>query len=131
MEFNKSKLETIKSALMYAVMYAKTEQETAEFSIMLVDVEGKIAEEAETEARVKQYESLPGCVFKYCGYQPKCEGKCTHVKIDWEQGDLMEALSVHDSIYQMNGIDQNGNKYTGMGVYSCGELVKIEDIDKA
>lgn len=78
MEFKKSKLETVKNALQYAVMYAKTESETAEFGLLLVDVQVAIVEEAEQEKRIEKLKSLDGCVFKYCAYNPKCEGKCTH-----------------------------------------------------
>lgn len=78
MEFKKSKLETIKNALQYAVMYAKTESETAEFALLLVDVETAIVSEVEQEKRIESLKSLEGCVFKYCAYNPKCEGKCNH-----------------------------------------------------
>ena len=38
MKFEKSKLETIKNALQYAVISAKTESETAEFGLLLLEV---------------------------------------------------------------------------------------------
>lgn len=79
MEFKNEKLQLIKSAIMYAIMYAKTEAETAEFSLMLVDIEVGIAEDEQTEERIEKLKSLQGCVWKYCAYSPKCEGKCIHV----------------------------------------------------
>lgn len=78
MEFKKEKLETIKNALQYATLYAKTEKEEADFGFLLVEVQTKIIEEAEQEKRIKELKSLDGCVFKYCPYNPKCESKCTH-----------------------------------------------------
>lgn len=50
--------------------------------------------------------------------------------IEWEQGDLMENLCVHDSVYDLSGVDQFGQKYQAMGVYTDGELVSINDIEK-
>lgn len=78
MEFKKSNLALVKSALQYGVMYSQSESETAEFSLLLVDVQGAIVREAQQDNYVKTLESLPGCVFKYCSQNPKCEGKCIH-----------------------------------------------------
>lgn len=79
MDIKKHKLETVKNALQYAVINAKTEMETAEFAMLLVDVQVAIIEEAESEKRVEELKSLPGCVFVYCGNRPKCVGMCVHV----------------------------------------------------
>jgi hypothetical protein len=45
MEIRKHKLKIVRDALQYAVMYAKTEGETAEFVLTLMDVERAIADE--------------------------------------------------------------------------------------
>ena len=45
MEIRKHKLKIVREALQYAVMYAKTEGETAEFVLTLMDVELAIADE--------------------------------------------------------------------------------------
>lgn len=45
MQIRKHKLRVVREALSYAVMYAKTEAETAEFALMLIDVEVALADE--------------------------------------------------------------------------------------
>lgn len=79
MEFKKSKLQTIEQALQIAVMYAKTESYTAEFALLLLDVQLAIVREAEQEKRIEALRSLDGCPFVYCDDNPKCEGKCHYV----------------------------------------------------
>lgn len=59
MKLSKHETEQIGQALSYAVMYAKTEEETAEFAILKVKVEGEIA-------KLKQNEGLK---CKICGWQ--------------------------------------------------------------
>lgn len=58
MEFKKTKLETIKNALQYAVVNAKTEQETAEFAFLLLDVETAIVQEAEQDKRIEKINKI-------------------------------------------------------------------------
>ena len=82
MEFKKSKLELVKNALQYAVWNAKTESETAEFALVLLDVQSAIVREAEHEKQIEKLKSLDGCVWHYCAYNPKCEGKCVHAKAE-------------------------------------------------
>lgn len=79
MKFKKSNLVIVRNALQYAVVNAKSEQESAEFALLLLDVETSIIEEAEKEKRLEKLKSLEGCIFKYCAYSPKCEGKCGNV----------------------------------------------------
>ncbi len=78
MEFKKSKLELVKNALQYAVLNAKTESETAEFALVLLDVQSAIIREAEKEKRIEVLRSLDKCPFNYCDSNPKCEGKCRY-----------------------------------------------------
>ena len=78
MKFEKSKLETIKNALQYAVISAKTESETAEFGLLLLEVQSGIESEKEWEKRKKEMSSLDGCPFCYCDSIPKCESKCRY-----------------------------------------------------
>ena len=78
MEFKKSKLETIKNALQYAVLNAKTESETAEFALLLSDVQSAIVQELEKEKTIETLKSLEGCPFVYCDSNPKCDGKCKY-----------------------------------------------------
>lgn len=59
MKLSKHETEQLGQALSYAVMYAKTEEETAEFAMLKVKVEGQIA-------RLKQND---GIKCKRCGRQ--------------------------------------------------------------
>jgi hypothetical protein len=52
MEFKKSKLKLIKDALSYAVMFSRSESETAEFALLLVEVVGGI--ETEKQQQIKE-----------------------------------------------------------------------------
>ena len=78
MEFKKSRLQTVRNALKVGVMYAQSEHFTAEFALLLVEVEAAIIEEKAQDIRLEKLKSLEGCVFKYCAYNPKCEGKCAN-----------------------------------------------------
>lgn len=78
MDIKKSKLETVKNALQYAVLNARTEAEEAEFALLLIEVQTTIVEEDELEKRIAPFRSLPNCPFVYCDSSPKCEGKCRH-----------------------------------------------------
>lgn len=78
MEFKKSKLETIKNALQYAVLNAKTESEEAEFALLLIDVQTGIVKEKELQKRIDEIKSLEGCPFRYCDSNPKCSSKCRY-----------------------------------------------------
>ncbi len=59
MKLSKHETEQLEQALSYAVMYAKTEKETAEFAMLKVKVEGEIA-------KLKQND---GIKCKACGRQ--------------------------------------------------------------
>lgn len=76
MQFSKSKLKTIRDAVQYAVMYAKTESETAEFALLLPEIETAIVQEQQKEERLEKLKPLEGCVFKYCAYNPRCVNVC-------------------------------------------------------
>lgn len=53
MELKKHRLKIVRDALSYAVMFARTEGETAEFALTLMDVETAIMEEQEEEQKLK------------------------------------------------------------------------------
>ena len=78
MELKKSKLLLVKDALIYGTMFSKSESETAEFALLLVEVTGKIEEEKQQEKYVETLKSLDGCPFHYCDRNPKCDGKCRY-----------------------------------------------------
>ena len=80
METKKQKLELVKNALQYAVLNARTESETAEFALLLLDVQSAIVREAEQEKHVETLKSLDKCPFHYCDSNPKCEGKCRYAE---------------------------------------------------
>lgn len=83
MEIKKSNLKLVKEALEYAVANCRSESKDAEFMLLYVDVVGAIEREKQQDEYVESVKSLPGCVFHYCGYRPKCEGeKCPHSKQD-------------------------------------------------
>ena len=70
-------VKALGQALSYAVIYAKTEEETAEFAMLKVKVEGEIVRREESK-RLADEHSFLGCPFKYCDSEPKCEGNCRY-----------------------------------------------------
>ena len=103
MKFEKSKLETIKNALQYAVISAKTESETAEFGLLLLEVQSGIESEKELEKRKKEMSSLDGCPFCYCDSVPKCESKCRYDILCWVSYLITECClaSVADNVNEI------------------------------
>jgi hypothetical protein len=77
MNLSKSKLLTLSQALGYAVMYAKTESQTAEFVLLKSDIDGVIIRQNEEEHRKKEHDKK-SCPFKYCDRNPKCEETCRY-----------------------------------------------------
>ncbi|RZJ33737.1 MAG: hypothetical protein EOO51_12660 [Flavobacterium sp.] len=78
MEFKNEKLKLVKDAIEYAIANCRSESKDAEFAFLYADVVVAIEKETKQDAYVKTLESLPGCVFKFCGQNPKCEGKCVY-----------------------------------------------------
>jgi len=76
-ELTKQQLLTLQQALGYAVMYAKTESETAEFSMMKLDIDGALIRNAEIEKLLTDFEKKD-CPFKYCDSNPPCKDKCRY-----------------------------------------------------
>jgi len=64
-------------ALSYAVIYAKTEEETSEFAMLKIKVEGEILRREESVKRKAEHDKM-GCPFQYCDSNPKCKGKCRY-----------------------------------------------------
>ena len=77
MKLTKRQLQVIQQALGYAVMYAKTESETAEFALMKLDVEKQIRVLEKVERHDLEHDKI-GCPFNYCANNPPCIGKCRH-----------------------------------------------------
>lgn len=49
--------------------------------------------------------------------------------IKWDKLELLESISVHDQSYSICGESELGYIYNAMGIYSCDELVYIEDLE--
>ena len=77
MELNWSRLLIAQQALGYAVMYAKTEHETAEFALLKLDIDEAIIRQKVYSEQQSEHDKM-GCPFKYCDSSPKCEGKCRY-----------------------------------------------------
>jgi hypothetical protein len=52
-------------------------------------------------------------------------------RIEWEKGLKLDNIDTYDSAHMIFGYDQNGCYWKAVGCYSCGELVSVEDIEKA
>lgn len=82
MNLNKRQLKITQQALGYAVMYAKTEQETAEFALMKLDIDEALIRieipTSQVATGLPASTSLDGCPFHYCDKNPKCEGNCRY-----------------------------------------------------
>ena len=78
MEIKKAKLETIKNALQYGMLFSNDEAETAEFALLLNEVQVGIIQDAGQEVLIKEIYSLHGCPFHYCDSNPKCKDKCRY-----------------------------------------------------
>jgi hypothetical protein len=75
LELFNHELEMLYQALSYAVMYANTEAETAEFAMLKVKVNSAIVKEQQNTLQKKAHDKM-NCIFKYCSQNPKCEGTC-------------------------------------------------------
>lgn len=79
MKLTKRQMIVAQQALGYAVMFAKTEGETAEFALLKFDVETALIKENEAEEKQREHEKK-GCPFQYCDSNPPCEGKCRYAE---------------------------------------------------
>lgn len=77
MELSKNQLITAQQALGYAVMYAKTEHETAEFALLKLDIDAALIRKESQERRRAERDKM-GCPFKFCDSNPPCKGKCRY-----------------------------------------------------
>lgn len=77
MNLTKRQLISLQQALGYSVMYAKTEEETAEFGLLKLDIEGALIRLDAEEQRKKDRESM-GCPFYFCDKNPPCDEKCRY-----------------------------------------------------
>jgi hypothetical protein len=49
--------------------------------------------------------------------------------IEFEAIELLETISIHDQTYLAIGYNSKGHKYEGTAHVSCGEIVKVTDIE--
>lgn len=68
-------LKMLDQALGYAVMYAKTEEEAAEFAMLKLKVNSAIETEKQLAIKKALHDKM-NCPYKYCSQTPKCEGTC-------------------------------------------------------
>lgn len=50
------------------------------------------------------------------------------ISVEWEKHELLESISAYDKTYSVFGSTDLGNKFEGCGVYSCGNLITVEDL---
>lgn len=69
MKLTLRQLQVLQQALGYAVMYAKTEHETAEFTLIKLDIEESIIRENQLKEKQIEHDKK-GCIFQYCSLNP-------------------------------------------------------------
>ncbi len=77
MELSNHEMRQLGQALSYAVMYGQTEEETAEFAMLKVKVNGEIVRREESAKRKAEHDKM-GCPFHYCDSNPPCKEKCRY-----------------------------------------------------
>lgn len=75
MELSKRQLSIAQQALGYAMTYAKTEEETAEFGLLKLDIDGALIRKLAFEKKQAEHDKMD-CPFQYCDSNPKCIGIC-------------------------------------------------------
>jgi formate dehydrogenase maturation protein FdhE len=83
MELTKRQLLTAQQAVGYAVMYAKTESETAEFALLKLDIDGALIRIEASEQKKAEHDKMD-CPFNYCDSNPKCQNICHHSSKPYE-----------------------------------------------
>jgi len=49
---------------------------------------------------------------------------------EWEMGELLDYdPEERQASHVVYGFDENGKEYVGIGTYSCGELIEVDDIE--
>lgn len=79
MRLSWGQLLTAQQAVGYAVMFAKTEEETAKFALLKIDIDEAVIRAKAYKEKNDLHERMD-CPFKYCDSNPKCEGKCRYSK---------------------------------------------------
>lgn len=52
------------------------------------------------------------------------------ITFDDLQSQLLDSVDCYDKTYLATGYDKEGNKYSASAVYSCDELIELEDIEQ-
>lgn len=119
MELTIRQLITAQQALGYAVMYAKTEEETAEFTLLKLDIDSAIIRQDEV---TKKYGSLDKCPFVYCDSSPKCKDKCRYYK------DPHEVSTVKCDLCAKEWVAVRPEDVEKLECPNCGNMVHFENI---
>ena len=77
MNLSKNQMLKVQQAVGYAVMYARTEHETAEFALLKIDIDEALIRQNALEMQQSIHDKM-GCPFMYCDSKIKCVGKCRH-----------------------------------------------------
>lgn len=77
MTLTKNQLLQVQQAVGYAVMFAQTEELTAEFALLKIDIDEAVIRMQSNKTRQAEHNKI-GCPFKYCDSNPKCEGICRY-----------------------------------------------------
>ncbi len=75
LELFQHELNMLQQALGYAVMYAKTEEETAEFAMLKLKVDKEILVQQQLAEKKSQHDKM-NCPYQYCSKNPKCMFTC-------------------------------------------------------
>jgi hypothetical protein len=57
------------------------------------------------------------------------DGQKLTVEFDDLQTELLDTISAYDRTYVAKGVDKYGRKYSATAVFSCDELIELDDID--
>lgn len=77
MKLTKRQLLTAQQAFGYAIMYAKTESETANFALLKLDIDSALITIEADEQRKIEHDKKE-CPFHYCDSNPPCKVKCRY-----------------------------------------------------
>lgn len=77
MEMTDEQLRCMQQAVGYAIMYARTEEETAAYALLKLDLDSESRRRSEIADLVARHEAM-GCPFNYCDSNPPCIGTCRY-----------------------------------------------------
>lgn len=51
-------------------------------------------------------------------------------KLEWAMGEMLDAMPEEHQYDYLVTTEYKGNTYEGIGTYSCGKLINVEDIER-